>query len=300
MPRLPLPMRMADFQRRGFRLDRPASRAILEQHAHSFLTGFNLAALHWRDRHDVLAEVPDPERGFAYEGAAMFASQLDLCTAGRARAVEKLLAGPGDRYIHLIHVGAGWTLAPMRLPLPRLPRAPLMRWLALDGAGFGETFFGGLPALRRRARRPASDRWAATVAGSGRALWFVESADVDGIATVINDQPPAARPHLWSGVGLACGYAGAVNGDEIDRLPALAAGYLPHLRQGVTFAVGARARSGIVPPHTEDVCRRLLGTDVHTVHRWTTETSRDLESSPHLAAYLEWKSRLRALVAESR
>ncbi|MEV0610878.1 DUF1702 family protein [Polymorphospora rubra] len=288
----PLPMRMADFEHRGFRCTRPEARALLERHARSFLTGFNLAARNRGDLHGPLAAVTAEERGFAYEGAAMFASMLDVVPA-RRRALSQLLAGPGDGYTHLIHVGAGWTFAPMRLPLPRLPVTPLLRWLALDGAGFAETFFGGPAALTRRCARHTGERWEAVVAGCGRALWFLESADVDGIAAAIERQPFAARAPLWSGIGLACGYAGGVSPQEMDRLPAAAGVHAPHLRQGVTFAAGARVRAGIVPDHTTLACQRLVGVSAETAAGWTDTDAEDLLTSTELPAYMEWRARLR-------
>ncbi|MEU2613199.1 DUF1702 family protein [Micromonospora sp. NPDC007271] len=294
---------MADFARRGFNLNRPEPRLLLETHARSFLIGFNLAARHWRDRHDVLAEVPVAERGFAYEGAGMYAALRDLTTADRAGALRGLLDGPGANYVHLIHVGAGWPLTPVRLPLRRIPRTPLLRWLALDGEGFGATYFGGLAAARRRcAARPAAGhprgRWIATLAGVGRALWFVECADVPAIAAVIAEQPAAARPHLWSGIGLAAGYAGAASDDELARLLTAAAGYLDHLRQGVTFAAGARIRAGAAPEHTERACRRLLGVDAGTAAGWTDIAAEGLTEALDLDAYLEWRDRLRRRFTE--
>nr|WP_268239329.1 DUF1702 family protein [Longimycelium tulufanense] len=288
-----LPLRMADFAVRGFRLDRPAARAVLQTHGRSFLTGFNIGAEHWRHPHHALATVTEEERGFAYEGAGMYAAMRDLATFGRAGALRRLLAGPGDCYTHLVHVGAGWTFAPLRLGLPvRLPATPLLRWLALDGSGFGETFFGGLRALRRQIRPRRSPRWPALVAGCGRALWFVASADPDGIATIIAHSPAPARPHLWSGVGLAMGYAGAVDDTGRDRLAAAAGEHLAHLAQGLMFAAGARVRAGVVPEHTERACRQLLSVDARTAAQWTDETATDLTTRTDLGAYLEWRSRL--------
>jgi hypothetical protein len=290
---------MADFGKRGFRADRPESRAVLETHARNFLTGFNHAAASWRDPHAALATVPDEERGFAYEGAGMFAAILDLATAGRTRALARLLDGPGDAYTHLVHVGAGWFFTVARVSVvPMLPSTPLFRWLALDGSGFGEVYFGGLPALYRRARRTPSPKWEARLAGCGRALWFVESADVEGIGAVIRKAAQPAQPHLWAGVGLAAAYAGATDDAGRDRLVAEAGAHLAHLLQGVTFAVGARVRSGIVPAHTERACTQLLGVGAAQAAAWTDETSADLGRTRDVESYMRWKARLRALIAQ--
>ncbi|MFJ6676984.1 DUF1702 family protein [Actinosynnema sp. NPDC091369] len=295
-PRLPLAL--ADFGRRGFRTDRPAAREVLETHARSFLTGFNTAAGGWRAPHTALDRLPAEERGFAYEGAGMFARIADLATAGRARALDRLLAGPGDRYAHLVHVGAGWPFAAARLPV-RLPppRAPLLRWLALDGAGFAATFFGGARALARRCRDVSTPVAEVEVAGCGRALWFLESGDATGVARRIADAPAPARPALWSGIGLACAYAGAT--DEAGRAALVRASgpHLPHLAQGVAFAAAARVRSGIVPEHTGAACAQVLGVDTARAAAWTDVAAEGLTDSRHVHAYLQWRARVRALAA---
>jgi enediyne biosynthesis protein E3 len=297
-----LPMSLANFDRRGFRLDRPVARGVLERHACSFLHGFNLAAERWAAPHEELHDqVPEAERGFAYEGAGMYAALLDLVTAGRAHALRRLLDGPGDRYTHLIHVGAGWLFTPLRVTaVPRLPEEPLLRWLALDGAGFGEVYFGGLRALGRRAAARPGPHWQTRVAGCGRALWFVESADPDGIADVIDRAAAPARSHLWAGVGLAVTYAGGADDDALDRLAAHAEPHYDHFGQGVVFGATARHRSGTVPAHTARAAARFLGAPVDSAAHWSETTAADLRATTDVHAYLRWTDRLRGLVAARR
>ncbi|WP_229373268.1 DUF1702 family protein [Umezawaea beigongshangensis] len=289
---------MADFETRGFRIDRPAARTVLEEHARMFLTGFNTGAAHWRAPHDELhARVPEAERGFAYEGAGMFAGLLDLATAGRAGALRRLLEGPGDGYVHLVHVGAGWLATPLRVTaLPRLPATPLLRWLAVDGSGFGEVYFGGLRALHRRAARRPGPLWEAQLAGCGRALWFAESADPAGVAGVIDRAAAPARPHLWAGVGLAVTYAGAADEQAFDELERAAKPHYAHFAQGVVFGASARHRSGIVPPHTARSAARFLGVDADEAAGWSETAAHDLSDSDDIRSYLRWKATLRALV----
>jgi hypothetical protein len=287
-------MGMADFARRGFRLDRPGARATLELHARSFLRGYNLAVARWRDVHDALAGLPDEERGFAYEGAAMYAGQRDILTGGRAAAVTALLRGTGQDYLHLIHVGAGWALCPLRLPLPiRLPGTPLLRWLALDGAGFADVFFGGRTTLDRRAHRAGTNpRRLARLAGCGRATWFLTAADPVAIHALINRVPAPARTALWSGIGLAAAYAGGGEPAELDTLRALAGRYTPHLAQGVVFAATARVRAGILPRHTALACERLASISPATAAIWAEESAHGLTDRADIGAYLVWKDRI--------
>ncbi len=289
-----LPHRLSDFRERGFRLDRPEHRFQLERHADSFVTGFNLAVRHWRDPHAELSQIPEYERGFAYEGAAMHAALRDLTTLGSANALTRLLAGAGNDYVHLIHVGVGWALVPLRIPLPvRLPSTPLFRWLALDGAGFAETFFGGRSAMQRRCIGKPTEQWQARVAGCGRALWFVESADTRGVSAAIEESPAEAQPHLWSGVGLAATYAGCVETSDLDDLAVAAGSHWQYFAQGVLFAAAARQRARIVPPHTSLVCRHVFGVDPEVASEWTDLAAKGLDTSTQVSAYSEWKARLR-------
>lgn len=297
-PIVRLPLRMADFSRRGFRTDRPEARAILEGHARNFLIGFNLAVAHWRDPHPALATVADDERGFAYEGAAMFARIMDITTFGRSRALPRLLAGHGQRYIHLIHVGAGWPFGVPRLRLPvMVPATPLVRWLALDGAGFAEAFFGGWRAVVRRCAGEPNERAAARYGGYGRALWFIEAGDADGIAHRIDTLPAGARAPVWSGVGLACAYAGGTDDAGRQRLWRLSGTHRPHLAQGLVFAAGARARAANIPAHTERACTQLLHVGATAAASWSDITARGLTSRGDIAAYLTWRARIRESLA---
>ncbi|GLW86350.1 DUF1702 family protein [Actinokineospora globicatena] len=294
-PRLPLAM--ADFARRGFRVDRPQPREHLERHARSFLTGYNLAAAHWRSVRAAVDTLPAEERGFAHEGAAMYAGQRDVFTRGRS--VAALLAESGADYPHMIHVGAGWALAVSRLPFPvRLTDTPLLRWLALDGAGFAEVFFGGRRALRRRTERAGADPLRLIrLAGSGRALWFMTAGDPEDIREFVAEAPAPTRPALWSGVGLASAYAGGVPPRELDALREYAGAHAGHLAQGVVFAATARTRSGIVPEHTALACERIAGTTPEIATGWSEEAAADLGERADVTAFLRWREGIRTLSA---
>lgn len=295
LPAVSLSLHMANFARRGFRTDRPDARRQLEAVAVSFLTGYNLAgrARNLAALHELLAAIAEPQRGFAYEGAGMQLAIGDLLRFGRPHRLEQLATGPGAGFSHLVHVGAGWPLAPTRLArCPRLPATALLRWLALDGAGFGAAFFGGEPALRRICRDTGGPKQQARIAGVGRALWFQQAADVPGIGRVIAEQPAAAAPDLWAGVGLACGYAGATDSAGRQELIEHSGRYLANVRQGVLFATAARARSGWVPEHTTAACRELLGLPVERAVRWTDEESADLGDRLDVQAYQLWRHRL--------
>jgi len=63
------------------------------------------------------------------------------------------------------------------------------------------------------------------------------------------------RADLWSGIGLACAYAGACDERGLTEVFGAAEEFQPDLAQGAAFAAKARLRAGNLVPHTEHACQ---------------------------------------------
>jgi len=289
------------FARRRFRGESSAVRERLEEVGRCFVRGYH-AALE-EDRPLPLAARLEAElelelRGFAYEGAGMALALLDALIPGRRDRLARFLAGPGDAHAYIIHVGSGWILA--RLPLSperHLARLedPSMRWLALDGYGFHEGFFRwprsverqNVPHKLRGYARRGFDQ------GLGRSLWFVDGADVGLIPRTIGAFPEARQPDLWSGMGLACGYAGGRGRSDLEALRRAAGPYTSQLAQGVAFAAKARERAGNLAAHTELACQVMCGTNAVAAAAVTDEASLHLPADrPGEPAFEVWRRRI--------
>ena len=260
---LGLPPEDATFARRGFRPGDPPARLRLEEIGRTFIEGYN-AALDGGGVDTIAARlesVPAEPRGFAYEGAAMALALLDGLTPWSRGRFPALLNGPGYRHVYMFHVGAGWALA--RLPWGRAATlgglSPLLRWLAWDGYGFHQGYFH----WPRYVASAAPNRLGGYAArafdqGLGRSLWFVEGADVARVGARVASFPAGRRRDLWSGVGLACAYAGGVDRGAVEALwessPCRA-----ELAQGAACAAKARHRAGNPAAHTESACRVFCG-----------------------------------------
>jgi enediyne biosynthesis protein E3 len=255
----------ATFTRRGFRSSSLEAQSRLERVGEVFLYGYHAAL---EDR-GILALLPKLEsmdlefRGFAYEGAAMALDLLDQLKPSRASRVREFVQGPGSPHIYMVHVGMGWSVA--RLPFRwrnRLSRLdPLLRWLVLDGFGFHEGYFHW-PAYSKGEHCPQWLRGYALRAfdqGLGRSLWFVSGADPEWIAEKIAAFAQPRRADLWSGIGLACAYAGGAESTTIRTLQMAAGLDRDHVAQGAVFAAGARQRAGNPTANTELACRILCG-----------------------------------------
>jgi len=286
--------------RRGFRgADGPARRR-LRRVGLAFVEGYN-ATLD-DDRAPALAarldRVDAEDRGFAYEGAAMGLRLLDDLDPWRGDRLSDFLAGPGSPHLYMMYVGAGWATARLRR---RVDRAlcrfdPLLRWLIVDGYGFHQGYFRprrwvdglGAPSQLSGYARRAFDQ------GLGRSLWFVEGADVGGVAATIAQFPRSRRADLWGGVGLACAYAGGATDQKIRTLRTESGADHPCLAQGAAFAAKARARAGNPAAHTESACLALCDMPAEAAAGLTDAALDGLVGDGDVPAYEVWRGRIRS------
>lgn len=177
--------------------------------------------------------------------------------------LKSFAAGVGRAHEYMLYVGAGWAFARLGRDPARAPQSldPLLGWLAADGYGFHEGYFKW-PAYVARQQRPRRLKGYALRAfdqGLGRSLWFVRGAEVQKIVETVGTFARERRADLWSGVGLACAYAGGADDVSVEALRAGAGPFAPQLAQGAAFAAKARERAGNTAAHTERACRILCG-----------------------------------------
>jgi hypothetical protein len=289
----------ATFKRRGFTLPSPAARERLEGIGRTFITGYNgaLGASNLASLASALDATDPTLRGFAYEGAAMALTLLDLLLPKRSGRLEALLEGPGRLHLYLVHVGAGWALARLARGERDVPRSldPLLRWLAFDGYGFHEGYFHPVRSFRDHTRSQRLSGYAlrAYDQGLGRSLWFVEGADANRVAGVVSTFAAERRADLWSGVGLAAAYAGGTDEHGILLLRELAGAYTPHLSQGAAFAAKARESAGLATADTALACRVLCDSSASAAAGVTDAALVELNRKGDEPDYEIWRQRIR-------
>src|SRR5688572_4542364 len=289
------------FARRGFQ-GAGGMRDRLEEIGRTFLRGYH-GALEENTLATLVPKLdrePDEFRGFAYEGAGMGFALLDRVTPWRRNRWENFLAGPGEPHTYMLYVGLGWVFA--RLPLvftlqrvfPKLD--PVLRWLTLDGYGFHEGFFN--PGRERRTRTRTIHPYAirAFDQGLGRSLWFSQCADPEKISKMIMALELHRQPDLWSGVGLACGYAGDLQENGLRCLLQAAGDFHLQLAQGVAFAAKARQRAGNLMPFTELAAQIICGISAEEAAHLTDEALENLPEhqsrSDRETPYETWRCRI--------
>lgn len=287
------------FEKRGFRgADQPV-RPHLEAAGGAFVTGY-LAALE-DDRLpplvERLAEVPEERVGFAFEGAAMALSLLDFVQPWRRSRFQDFYQGPGAPHTYLLLVGAGWAMARLPVSVDRTlaKHDTVLCWLALDGYGFHEGFFHCPQAIdgQRVPKRVSGYGARAFDQGIGRSLWFVEGAAPERIATTIGRFAAHRQPDLWSGVGLACGYAGGIDRAAVECLLDSTGSCQTSFAQGVAFAAAAREKAGNTTAGTELACEVVWGLDPASVAEIALSTGENLPPDGAQPAFEVWRRRIR-------
>ncbi|MGA7729720.1 MAG: DUF1702 family protein [Chloroflexia bacterium] len=290
----------ATFSKRGFNSADGGARSHLEHIGRTFIRGYNAA--HEEANPDALASrlnaIEAEFKGFAFEGAAMALALLDILTPWRRDRWQSFLRGPGYGHKYMLYVGYGWALARLgrRAERPLAKLDPLLGWLAMDGYGFHEGYFHPRRYIVEQALPTRLSGYARRVfdQGLGRSLWFVEGAGPAGIAEAIAAFATARQPDLWSGMGLACTYAGGSNRLAIEALREKAGEHASWMAQGATFAAKARQHAGNPTPHTELACRVLCGTGADEAAQWADSALEDLSYSSPIPAYEVWRQRIRS------
>jgi enediyne biosynthesis protein E3 len=245
-------------------------------------------------------------RGFAYEGAAMGISLKDGALFWKAKRLPDFLARWGRNYIYVVHVGIGWAMAKRNISPDRFRHKldPLLGWLAVDGFGF---YLGLFHAYEGREytelNRYSGYTSRVLFQGYGRALWFLTRGSVNTIAEAIRLAPPDKREDLWSGVGLACVYAGTLENHGLSELVSAADRFYPALAQGATFAAKARKLAGDLTRsdasdrcaeagYLDLACQKLCGVDAATAATITDDALDDLPPEGETPSFEIWRRRV--------
>ncbi|HEY0736842.1 MAG TPA: DUF1702 family protein [Herpetosiphonaceae bacterium] len=282
------------------------ARQQLERIRRSFVHGYQAALLGFNDEKLArkLNEVDRDLRGFAFEGAAATLTALDLLMVWRPHRLPRFLSGVGAEHIYAGYIGVGWILA--RLPAYTDRRVawfdPLLRWLAIDGYGFHEGYFHPYRTVTQQLvpEQLAGYACRAFDQGLGRSLWFLASANVLHIPGMIGTFAPLRRADLWSGVGLACTYAGGVDQAAIRILLERAGPYQGDMALGSALAAKARQRANCPTDYTELACNILYGLSAQTAARLTDDALVDLPFDAPEPAYEIWRQRIRLSVTTAR
>ncbi|RZQ61138.1 DUF1702 family protein [Amycolatopsis suaedae] len=303
-------LRSVSFAGRGFPVTPTPATERLESVPRAVICGFEwgIDAPSLWELERRLALVEPEQRGFAYEGATMACTVLDVMPGGRRDRTAELLTGPGAQHIFLAYIGIGFAMARLPRPLwkkvlPDLtgsPYHPTMSWLAVDGYGFDLAYFHtGRWVDGQEEPRPypwlgREDYFPRAVdQGIGRALWFIHGGDPVAVADAVDRFAERRRPDLWSGVGLAATFAGGCDRTGLTTLRRRAGEHHAELALGTVFAAKARTYASFVPPHTRRAAAVLADLTVDAARELADGTAVAPDERGPQPAYEQWRERIR-------
>lgn len=296
---LGVPISETTCRRRRFRCHEESMKTRIEWIGETFLTGYHSALSNGlspqltKDLDAIDGEI----RGFAVEGAAMGLALMDRIWLPKPSRIERFLEGYGRAHIYMVHVGVGWMWAriPWRRQSDQKRLDPVLSWLAMDGWGFHQAYFGfsdqrhwATPPSRLNGyERRAFDQ------GMGRALWFTNGGNPALIADSVAGFAQSRQMDLWSGVGLAAAYAGIISEAALTALAQHAGPFRPALAQGAAFAAKARLRAGNATEYSRLASRKLCGLSIEAAAQATDAALENLPARNDEPAYEVWRARLR-------
>ncbi|GAB3432907.1 DUF1702 family protein [Flindersiella endophytica] len=238
--------------------------------------------------------------GFAYEGAGMGLGALDLMTPWKQR-IAAFVDGPGGRHIATVYVGLGLALARLRRrPERYLDRLdPLLGWAVVDGYGFHEGFFARRRSIVKQLRPAHLSAHGRRMfdQGLGRAIWFSSGAVVARAAETIATFEPDRHADLWTGAGMACGYAGGTDRRGVEKVRDAAEGHRHRLAWAAATAAWTRDLAGNQAPHTDLACEVLCGIPSTAAARVLEQARHDLACTSPSTSYQTWRSTCTAILA---
>jgi hypothetical protein len=207
----------------------------------------------------ILDTEPPEFRSIAYESASFEIALRDLKTGQSLNNWLHFRLACAQQHPFHIDIGLGWAFAKagMQPGIEAEFMRPALKEMLYDGFGYYFGLFKGRNTLKNKVvpKGIEGESLNGFDQGLGRRLWYMARGQVDNAIGLIANFPEARHPDLWRGIGIACGYVG---GNDEDDLKCLSTGSGKHLKQfqtGIKLAAMSRIASGSVNEDVEKACR---------------------------------------------
>ena len=197
--------------------------------------------------------------------------------------LDKLIEVFGNSYREMILLGAGRGMAEipnfnLHSIVAKYP--PEVRWLIMDGYGFQKGFFE-FPKNRNQIYIPKFKFpyfHKAYAQGLGRSLGFYLADQPSKINSYLERIQGAEASDLWSGVGSAVAFLGALTPEQFDEWSNANSEYRQFIAVGLALACRLQTQCGWHYETTDSYCKMLWGVSAQEI------TARVLNLQAHLEA----------------
>jgi hypothetical protein len=208
---------------------------------------------------DLLDKEAPEFRSVAYESASMVIGIRDLCNKKMLDSWEEFRQACSKKHTFHIDIGLGWAFAKTGIsPADFLgPMKPVVKWMVFDGIGYYYGLFKGRNTIKNKIIPEGIEKESLDGfdEGLGRRLWYMAKGDVNALIPVLQDFNEARHSNLWRGVGIACGYVGGNNENDLVYLLHSSGLHKNQFSRGIMLAAISRNSSNSITEDVKLACR---------------------------------------------
>ena len=208
---------------------------------------------------EVLETEPPEFRSVAYESASFEIALEDLQTNPRLDRWKEFRQLCGSQHTFHIDIGLGWAFAKTGLrPDPYVQTMqPLVKWMVFDGLGYYYALFKGRSTLKNKELPELieGDSLQGFDQGLGRRLWYMAKGNVNEVNKLVEGFPSSRHSDLFRGIGIACGYVGGSDEDDLLCLRGISGENHSQLQLGIVLAAISRIASDTINEDISIACR---------------------------------------------
>lgn len=176
----------------------------------------------------------------AMEGCSMAIALTSLKEHQSLSVWEEFSEDSREKYLSQIHVGLGWALAELQLPVQQYISTLDPKWQlrVLDGYGYYSGLFKRRESIRNMiipAQIP-SEMQAGFDQGLGRFLFYLSNGDLDRLERNIALFPDSRHSDFWRGIGIAVTFIGCEDNERTQNIYSLSAKHSSQFSLGVAMA----------------------------------------------------------------
>lgn len=176
----------------------------------------------------------------AMEGCSMAIALISLKEHQSLSVWEEFVKDKGANYLSQIHVGLGWALAELQLPVQQYISTLDAKWQlrVLDGYGYYSGLFKRRESVRNMLipTQIPSEMQAGFDQGLGRVLFYLSNGDLDRLERNIALFPDSRHSDFWRGIGIAVTFIGCEDKEMTQKIYSISGKHSSQFSLGVAIA----------------------------------------------------------------
>ena len=198
----------------------------------------------------------------AFEGCSMAIAIKSLKNRDSLIDWHLFVSQRGQNYLSQIHVGLGWALAELQLPIQQylISIDPKWQLRVLDGFGYYCGLFRRREAIRTMSfpSEVPEELYAGYNQGIGRILFYLAQGNVERLVRNIELCSDDRHSDFWRGIGIAATFIGALDQSALEEMEKAAGENNKQLVIGVALATNSLKKANAIDDTSSFVSHYLL------------------------------------------